>query len=205
MAKAIPPETFAKYVEEVRLVADFARLEPKAVEKSRPRMFVLRYCLNTQDRPYLLHWALLASERDRVIWDGLKQLAREYLRSDPIHKRISHLLAPDQLLEPRMPDSLAHWLDENVLSGKAKRPVKLGTPRKTWRDDAIVVCIDRLAKGTGLPRLRDVEGLDSPAQCCAEGGSTADVVGVAAGILPYQTILAIWKKRGGRKPFSLPP
>ena len=202
MAKPIPPETFDKYVEEVNLVVDdWKLLQPPAVVRSKAKPFVLEYCMNVEDRPALLSTGILASGRSAFVWDGLKELAREYLRRDPLCKRVAHLLAPDQLLEPQMPDLLRYWLDD-VLSGKRKKPTRRGRPLKTLRDDTIVYCIDRLAEATSLPRTRG----DTPKKCCAEGGSAADVVGVASGIDTYDTIRGIWKqaRRRGRNPSILP-
>ena len=130
-----------------------------------------------RDTEWLVDYLIMHSRRERWAWDALSAVTQAALQ----HKNIFDPLWP----------SLAPWI-EGVLAGKEPRPRESGK-RLMNRDLAIAEAIVVVAEARGLkPTRRSLRG--GP-ECCAEGGSACDAVGVASG-MNYKAVEAIWTQWG---------
>ena len=126
------------------------------------------------DKDELIGALTYYSGRERWAWDALNVMAQAALRNRS---------------EPLSPE-LATWL-ANVLAGKEPRP-RAGGKRLVNRDLAIAEAIVMLGKRYGLKPTRSLRGRP---ECCAEGGSACDAVGVVSG-MNYKAVERIWTEWG---------
>ena len=134
------------------------------------------------------HW-VQKSKGNRNIWDGLNLIAQETLRS-----------------RKPLPDELALWVADvlaDALTGKRLQP-KRGGSRHVLRNLLIVAAIEQLATNGYRPIGRPY-GTYGP-ECCPEGRSVCDAVGMAFEDLDpklkYRSIEALWTAHAKRDPLA---
>ena len=127
-----------------------------------------------RDRDGLELTLIAFSRRERWAWDALNAMTQAALRNP---------------FQPTSPE-LANWAAD-VLAGKEPRPRGKGK-RLLNRDLAIAETIVLICERYGLKPTRSLRGLP---ECCVEGGSACDVLGVASG-MNYKAVESIWNEWG---------
>ena len=141
--------------------------------------WVYCYVNDEEKREDLLLELIVCSEEVKEAWDSLS------------------LIAQGLLLERKpLPHELADWLVQ-ALEGTRRQPTSRGKDpyANFFRNSAIVLAVSFLSR----ERIRATRSGGGPPECCYEGGSACDAVGMAVAEIyeeprSYKSIEGIWTK-----------
>lgn len=162
-----------KFAEAVR-AAEFVMACSAYNGKTSGAAHAMALITHSRDGDGLEENLICLSRSERWAWDAVSAMTQAALRH------------PYQPISP----VLATWAAD-MLAGNEPRPRVKGK-RLVNRDLAIADTIVVLCKLYGLKPTRSLCGHP---ECCAEGGSACDVVGVAAG-MTYKAVERVWSEWG---------
>ena len=168
-------ETFENWVKLVRI---FLKRSP-LLRRTRGAAHAMALVAEHDEDFYGLQTVLTHfSKKEQWAWDAVAAMAESALRRPWV----------------TLTDELAHWTAD-VVAGKLPRP-KTGKKKFAQRDLIIAEAIYLL---TVLRPMKPTRRLEQNrrriTECCAEGGSACDAVGVAMG-MNYKTVERIWGEWG---------